>query len=188
MGDPPRVRAHTGADFEGRGLHPERRGADPTRGETTTDGWDDEEDEEDSNIGLMQRRPGTSGKAKVRGAAQQLPARMGKVWATVTVQMNEKAYTTNPNLQCNECGKAFSGGVGRIKAHICSQCPCSTPELQTLRAELKAEAERAAEVSARNCACSRRSTERQQESSRAQSCRSSRSARLKAACYPPVNT
>ena len=144
MGDEPPewrvVSSHSGADFESGRLH--RRSADPDAGETVTDGWHDD-DAPPSRIGLDQSRPGTGGKAKVRGAALTMPARMGKVWATVTVKMNDKAYTVNPDVKCDDCGKEFSGGAARVKAHIVGKCTCSTPELQKLRDELRKEAEAA---------------------------------------------
>ena len=62
---------------------------------------------------------------------------MGPVWRSVTITGRE--YETNPNLQCNDCGKCFSGGVTRIKQHITDKCTCSTPELQALKRKLLAE-------------------------------------------------
>lgn len=96
-------------------------------------------EEEPAEAGLIERAHITgldqpfqaSGRGKVRKAALSLPIRLGAVWSTVTVSMNEKAYTTAPDVQCNDCKKTFNGGVTRIKVHILKQCSCSTIELQT---------------------------------------------------------
>uniref|UniRef100_A0A6T9CQT5 BED-type domain-containing protein n=1 Tax=Haptolina ericina TaxID=156174 RepID=A0A6T9CQT5_9EUKA len=77
--------------------------------------------------------------------SQTLPARMGPVWATVSVVGKE--YETCPNLVCKDCEKSFSGGITRIEDHICKDCTCSTPELVALKAKITAE--RAAKAEAK---------------------------------------
>lgn len=104
----------------------------------------EQEEEETHKTGLEQPFK-TAGKGKVRAAARKLPKRSGKIWQTVNVVFNDKAYTTSPQLICRDCKKEFSGGASRVKAHIMKFCSCSTSALKELRAELIKESESMAE-------------------------------------------
>ena len=44
------------------------------------------------------------------------PSRQGEEWKTVTIIGNNLSQT--PQVQCNGCGKQFSAGPTRPKAHI----------------------------------------------------------------------
>lgn len=109
-------------------------------------GESDASDEDDNHGTTGLATPfATSGKGKVRQAAKKMPDRKGKVWATVNVVFNDKAYTTSPELVCKDCKKAFSGGASRVKQHITKFCSCSTTELKELKAELIKELQDASE-------------------------------------------
>lgn len=95
----------------------------------------------------------TSGKGKVRQAAKKMPERSGKIWATVSVVFNDKAYTTSPEVVCKDCKKAFSGGATRVKQHIMKWCTCTTSELKDLKVELLREADSFAEKNKKKRVC-----------------------------------
>ena len=92
-----------------------------------------------------------AGGGKKRAAAKTLPARMGKVWAAVTV--TGKEYDTNPEVKCNYCGHQFCGGVSRISQHIREKCKCKEEGFLVLKNQLIAEAEaKKSEVAAKTAA------------------------------------
>ena len=123
--------AHSGEDFE-RGRVGHRNGEAPVGAEPSLS--DGVQPEEDIARGAPGTGLGTAACNRVRKPAQSMPARMGPVWLTVNVTGKER--DTNPNVQCKDCGKAFSGGVTRIEDHILKHCKCSTPDLQKLKEEI----------------------------------------------------
>jgi hypothetical protein len=126
--------AHTGDDFErGRVGHRNEEQVAGTE-EDVTDGVQPEEAQERGARGAPGTGLNSTVRSRVRKPSQTLPARMGPIWRTVQVVGRE--YETNPNVKCSDCSKTFSGGVTRIEDHICKICPCSTPELQKLKAEI----------------------------------------------------
>lgn len=90
-----------------------------------------------------------SGHGRVRPLAKVLPLRKGAVWGTVRITFNAKAFTTSPDVACIDCGKAFCGGVTRIKQHITKFCTCSTEELKDLKKTILLQKEEADQITAK---------------------------------------
>ena len=80
-----------------------------------------------TRLGLNQATAGSKGRVK----RKSLPKRDGPIWKSVTVLVE---HDTCPSVQCNNCGKKFSGGATRIAEHITGMgaiapCTCETDSL-----------------------------------------------------------
>lgn len=111
---------------------------------------------ESTRLGLNQDIASSKGRAK----RKSLPKRDGPIWKSVTVLVE---HDTCPSVQCNNCGKKFSGGATRIAEHVTGMgaivaCTCATEsflnmkqmiiEQQNAKAEKKQQKTAAADVDA----------------------------------------
>ena len=136
------VSAHTGAEFESgecdrrRGRYEPNPGVEPEPAGSLDSDQQQQFGRQGTGLDTHEHNPN-----KKRAPARTMPARMGPVWATVTV--TDRHYETNPKVVCKDCSKVFSGGVTRVVDHIINfkDCSCSTQELEELKAKLIKERE-----------------------------------------------